>query len=228
MPLPQPLPIDWYVPKNEPPQARLTFGIEFEFALATSLSASIPDLNPDDPHPAPYFPTTHNLNTSFANQHIAQTLTDAGIPTEVYDSQNPQKGSRCWIVKSDITVKGPSNLVCSDKYKWEAIEINSPHYYSRNALGVVKRVLRKFIALCVMTEPQLNTIHPEHRLRNHNCVSLRENSILMLKKAKNDIKSAINWLLSPDFEQNSWAKAESEALKEALSVIQTEYGWIPL
>jgi hypothetical protein len=121
---------------------RLTFGVEFEFNLAT-LADDVADPDPQDDRPVrgirdPYQKReVHEKRNAESydrrvKKKVAKTLREVGLPTAVPLDPNADKGFELletsypwmgghWVATTDSSVYGPA-----DEYDWWAIEINSP------------------------------------------------------------------------------------------------------
>ena len=132
---------------------RLTFGIEWEFNIAT-LADDVEDPHPDDIRPVrgirdPY--QKHEIEWQRNNENydrkvkkqVAKTLREAGLPAvvpldpdkdgfEAIQNAYPWIGGH-WVATTDSSVFTPD-----DEYNWWAIEVNSPPLiYCEDALNAV-------------------------------------------------------------------------------------------
>jgi hypothetical protein len=128
---------------------RLTFGVEFEFALAM-LTDGNEDPSPEDGRivvgineGADNDPNPFLASQNSAIRHVAETLTGAGIKSEpVVNGATSYKPDdpKVWLVKSDVSIVGPDTAE-ADMYTWFTIEITTPpFYFSSQALDIVKQV----------------------------------------------------------------------------------------
>lgn len=129
---------------------RLTFGVEFEFSLATlSDEANDPvpsDCRPTLEHTLPYkkrdlASAKRRCLQRHLRRKIARTLRDVGLPTVVADDpeandvdQSFPWAQGSWVVKHDASIQPPY-----DGHDWWNIEINSPPYiFSTASLEAVQ------------------------------------------------------------------------------------------
>ena len=121
---------------------RLTFGIEFEFAIATL------EKEQDDPSledGLSVFGVSNESDDEDSREfsvltHIAKTLTDAGIKSvEGFETDSVDEDDvTLWIVKNDHSVHGPEK---KNPYTWYSIEVITPaFYFSADAINTVKSV----------------------------------------------------------------------------------------
>ncbi len=133
------------------PSPRFTFGVEFEFSLA-SLANNVEDPLPSDTRQArglrpPYEKWDIHRTRNFEDwdrkvkKTVAEKLRDAGLPTITtfdpaendIDSFYPWAHGH-WVIKTDSTIRSPAE----DEHDWWKIEVNSPPYiFSRESLGAV-------------------------------------------------------------------------------------------
>lgn len=121
---------------------RLTFGVEFEFSLAV-FSEDQQDPSPEDRRPL--FGIVRKDAKNFTEReesvirHVAKTLTDAGISSlSNRDASRSGNELKVWIVKTDVSVRGPGG---DKEFDWYSIEVTTPPYYfSSDAVDTVKRV----------------------------------------------------------------------------------------
>jgi hypothetical protein len=215
----------WYYPAGtqNAPRDRLTFGVEFEFGLATILED---DGDPDDGDPR----AGRGIDVdnkpdelwSRSRNHIVNTLRQAGIPAEAslhnYTSKAWKPDNiKAWGVKEDDTIR------CTGTgYRYLATEVVSPpFYFSIEAIQEVKYVCtllsnnyrlvcnntcalhvhvgngrkgfnyetaQKLMATYFTFEPQIEQIHPPHRVDNYHCPKLRK-STLMTTKVINKLRT---------------------------------------
>ncbi|RDW80705.1 hypothetical protein BP5796_05403 [Coleophoma crateriformis] len=201
-----------------------TFGVEFEFALAT-LEPGKEDPHPNDPRqvygltPRKRIPTADlddddNYDWSSlltVEQHIVETLTRAGIPVlgESAVSGDTSEVSTSWVVSTDYSVEGPKDPL---NYVWYPMEIQSPAFHFTEAAiqnvkfvcsilaetyrinvnescglhvhvgnmtnGYSLKQLKCFMATVWTFEPQLDFLHPAHRLNNKYCEGLRKHAAI--------------------------------------------------
>lgn len=129
---------------------RLTFGVEFEFGLATLNEGEI-DPSPEDDR-AVFGVVDKNIDaaddsysarhqrTQSVLTHVAKTLTEAGIKsipgleTDTIDMDD----SATWVVKRDSSVQGPGEKT---PYTWHPVEVITPAFCaSSQAIDTVKRM----------------------------------------------------------------------------------------
>jgi len=142
---PEDLPLTGVTPRD---RDRLTFGVEFEFVLAT-LKAGNEDPTPEDGRVVVGIDSAEkNSNSDSAREnaairHVAEILAAAGVNSEpVVDHDESYKPAdpEAWLVKTDISIDSPEDPE-ADMYTWFAIEITTPPYYfSSRALDKVKQV----------------------------------------------------------------------------------------
>jgi hypothetical protein len=108
---------------------RLTFGVEFEFALAV-LREGQKDPDPEDNRTV--FSIVDEEQDVIGQgvsvlQHIVKTLTDAEISSVVTDECATLEldDLKVWLVKNNPSVKGPNDGI----YTWHSIEVTTPPYY---------------------------------------------------------------------------------------------------
>jgi hypothetical protein len=127
-------------------QNNLTFGVEFEFALATRNRVTTdPDPDPSDPRPLQeYSGRIHNWDDVELQDHIANVLSNAGLPARVLIGAGKNYDNK-WTVGYDTSVQGPdvpvevAHYASSHGYKWFPAEIGSPPYiYSPTSLEAIK------------------------------------------------------------------------------------------
>jgi hypothetical protein len=146
------------------PQPGLTFGVEFELAIAT-LAKGFVDANPGDPrqvkgltcyldHPA-IFSYDNEIDDFeyrewFLQLRIADLFNAAGFPAithreiklkERYEDEDwSEKRLTYWIIDQDASIREPDGF---REYDWYGIEINSPaFYFSEDAVDAVKKVCK--------------------------------------------------------------------------------------
>ncbi|EHK96967.1 hypothetical protein M7I_7292 [Glarea lozoyensis 74030] len=136
---------------------RYTFGVELEMAIA-GLHPAHADPSPNDPRSVRGVLGTVRKDDFGANdgfevlQHIAQTLTAAGIPAEAQPharfapNWKPQNIS-AWIVTHDASIQAPQIYTAVDPssayYHYHQIELISPvFFYSHSALTAVKTLCK--------------------------------------------------------------------------------------
>lgn len=205
----------------------LTFGVEFEFALAV-LRPEDKDKNPTDPRPVhltgKYSPYNVLANES-VYQRIAWALQNAGIdaaPLTVAEDGNSEvplipdaSGPHSllkydkWGIKEDGSIQAPDA-----SYYYYPIELVSPPLYmTEGSISDVRNVcetipsnfrvnsnqscglhvhvgdgvngfdlptLKSLLAMLWIFEPQIETIHPQHRLESHFASGLYGNTYLSM------------------------------------------------
>jgi hypothetical protein len=132
----------------------LTFGVEFEFALASLPNDSTPLPQPDDAEKIIHFTPTEedwerNLwgrskdefraeATRFAAKRtIRNTIREAGFPVSDEKSSLDECDVSKWEIVEDSTICGPERT----PYKWIEIEVRSPaFFFTRGSLKAVADV----------------------------------------------------------------------------------------
>ncbi|RDW69587.1 hypothetical protein BP6252_08607 [Coleophoma cylindrospora] len=196
-----------------------TFGVEFEFALAT-LEPGKEDPHPNDPRQVYGLTPQKRSRTAYLDddgnydwsalltveKHIVGTLKRAGILVQGESELggDTSEVSTSWVVSTDYTVDGPKD---QPNYVWYPMEIQSPAFhFTEAAIQNVKLVctilaetyrinvnescglhvhvgnmtygfplkqLKCLMATIWTFEPQLDSLHPAHRLNNKYCGSKR-------------------------------------------------------
>ncbi|KAB8288094.1 hypothetical protein EYC80_010227 [Monilinia laxa] len=132
-----------HTPQNA--ETRLTFGVELEFILATSLETN----------PYPHTKDKRQIDQEefsdeeSINYDIFEKLKAVGIPAIVeIDTKRctDEQYETCWVLKSDATV-GEIQRVNDEKwdsrYEKNGMEMSSPpYYYDESAKAAVRMVLR--------------------------------------------------------------------------------------
>jgi hypothetical protein len=144
----------------------LTFGVEFEFALAylPKNSTSLP--HPDDGEKILYFTPTdeewaHNKHGATrerflpnaiklaVKRSVRNTIKEAGFPVSDDKAPLDEGDVSKWEIVEDPTVRGPEDT----PYKWTDIEVRSPALYftssSLKAVADVCDLLKKTYGLHV-------------------------------------------------------------------------------
>jgi len=126
------------VPTTDKKRDRLTFGVEFEFALATIPLSSDPAdqiADPDPKNPRPVIGLAGgNEDYTFGaltavEEHIASTLSNAGMPAFSDLSDHSRGKSRSYFV-----VKRDPSIQCVDmSYLYYGVEVTTPPFYFSTA-----------------------------------------------------------------------------------------------
>jgi hypothetical protein len=140
--------IPWYVPDRNPPKDRLTFGVELEIAVAFLENEEMVDHHPEDKRSVRGILVDGAQGDLFESgrEHIAQTLRNAGIATQVVPEPGTQtyklEDPRAWIIKLDdaVAAKPPDGGL--GLYSYSPVELVTPAmYYSVEAIEEIKFVV---------------------------------------------------------------------------------------
>jgi hypothetical protein len=111
----------------------LTFGVEFEFSLATIEDRFETNLPPDESRTLRFTPSQSDINLNndcfmvtdrTIQDHISETLTDAGYPC-VPGYQGKNHNYLSWEIKRDGSIRMPYDY----EYKWFQMELTSPAFF---------------------------------------------------------------------------------------------------
>jgi hypothetical protein len=124
---------------------RLTFGVEFEFSLAT-LDCTTKDPDPD--YETPVTRLADPIDGRVVRELIAKTFSNAGLPARREGVQTDSPTDGLWSIGQDPTIMQPN-----DFYERHLIEISTPaYYYCPEALEAVRyglHVLTREFRVCV-------------------------------------------------------------------------------
>jgi hypothetical protein len=106
----------------------LTFGVEFEFALAYLSNDSSPLPHPDDAKKVLRFePIGEGWDAMRlgARRHIRKTIKEAGFPVSGEKNRKAEADVSKWEVVDDFSVQGPDG----SPYSWLDVEVRTPALY---------------------------------------------------------------------------------------------------